>query len=211
MKITINLTKKETNLLKNVVIKYAPIDEEIDNVKDNHIETKAGIFDVKANDQAPEISLDFNEDLVLEGMKFGAECFDTIMTAVKVLQPMFTNFFEKARKRFSKWATDKWESVASHISKENKGKTFLLGLTKEKTWVDRDATHKELTDTYKHTSITEIGDIGDVINQADANKNEWRIVKFSSNGTFEVTSDVCVAAKWAEDMGMGYTGKRVTE
>lgn len=207
MKIRIEMTNKEIVRAALVAAKYDPkvLESEL---KDETYELKMGKFTtVKKTDGAYEVNCDFNEDFILESIAF----LDEIIAPVANCLSHLKFIFEGAAERFKKWGADEWECVAKHISKENAGKAFLLGLTKTKEWVERDATHKVLTDSYKHTSITEIGDIGDVINQADANKNEWRIVKFSSNGTFEVTNDVCVAAKWAEDMGMGYTGKRVTE
>ena len=207
MKIRIEMTNKEIVRAALIAAKYDPkvLESEL---KDETYELKMGKFTtVKKTDGAYEVNCDFNEDFILESIAF----LDEIIAPVANCLSHLKFIFEGAAERFKKWGADEWECVAKHISKENAGKAFLLGLTKTKEWVERDATHKVLTDSYKHTSITEIGDIGDVINQADANKNEWRIVKFSSNGTFEVTNDVCVAAKWAEDMGMGYTGKRVTE
>lgn len=206
MKIRIEMTNKEIVRAALVAAKYDPkvLDTEL---KDETYELKMGRFATVKIDGAYEVNCDFNEDFILESIAF----LDEIIAPVANCLSHLKFIFEGAAERFKKWGADEWECVAKYISKENAGKAFLLGLTKTKEWVERDATHKVLTDSYKHTSITEIGDIGDVINQADANKNEWRIVKFSSNGTFEVTNDVCVAAKWAEDMGMGYTGKRVAE
>ena len=206
MKIRIEMTNKEIVRTTLVAAKYDPRVMESE-LKDETHELKMGKFTTKKIDGAYEVNCDFNEDFILESIAF----LDEIIAPVANCLSHLKFIFEGAAERFKKWGADEWESVAKHISKENAGKAFLLGLTKTKEWVERDATHKMLTDTYMHTPITEIGDIGDVINQADANKNEWRIVKFTADGKFEISNDVCVAAKWAEDMGMGYFGKRVAE
>lgn len=206
MKIRIEMTNKEIVRTTLVAAKYDPRVMESE-LKDETHELKMGKFTTKKIDGAYEVNCDFNEDFILESIAF----LDEIIAPVANCLSHLKFIFEGAAERFKKWGADEWESVAKHISKENAGKAFLLGLTKTKEWVERDATHKVLTDTYMHTPITEIGDIGDVINQADANKNEWRIVKFTADGKFEISNDVCVAAKWAEDMGMGYFGKRVAE
>ena len=206
MKIRIEMTNKEIVRTTLVAAKYDPRVMESE-LKDETHELKMGKFTTKKIDGAYEVNCDFNEDFILESIAF----LDEIIAPVANCLSHLKFIFEGAAERFKKWGADEWESVAKHISKENAGKAFLLGLTKTQESVERDATHKVLTDTYMHTPITEIGDIGDVINQADANKNEWRIVKFTADGKFEISNDVCVAAKWAEDMGMGYFGKRVAE
>lgn len=215
MKIRIEMTKRETNVLKNIAVKYASVDEEIGIIEDKEETSKAGTFKVEANNQAPIITMDLNEDLFIEGMKFGEECIGTIMTAVNVLKPFFENFAEKAKTRFKKWASDPEDEIfgiCKHIAKqeENKGKTFIMGLIKSKDWIDIDADHKVRKDVYIHYSIAEIGDLGDVVTQA-AGRPYW-YVKFNADGSFEsVKEDVITATKWAEELGMTYTGKRVAE
>ena len=215
MKIRIEMTKRETTVLKNIAVKYAPIDEEIGMIEDNEETTKAGTFKVEANNQAPIITMDFNEDLFIEGLKFGEECLSTVMAAINVLKPFFGNFVEKAKSRFSKWMDDvdnEIRNICKHIAKqkENHGKSFIMGLIKSKDWIDVDADHKVRKDVYIHYSVSEIGDLGDVVTQA-AGRPYW-YVKFNADGSFEsVKEDVITATKWAEEMGMTYTGKRVAE
>ena len=215
MKIRIEMTKRETTVLKNIAVKYAPIDEEIGMIEDNEETTKAGTFKVEANNQAPIITMDFNEDLFIEGLKFGEECLSTVMAAINVLKPFFGNFVEKAKSRFSKWMDDvdnEIRNICKHIAKqkENHGKSFIMGLIKSKDWIDVDADHKVRKDVYIHYSVSEIGDLGDVVTQA-AGRPYW-YVKFNADGSFEsVKEDVITATKWAEELGMTYTGKRVAE
>lgn len=168
---------------------------------------------MKANDQAPEITIDLNEGLVIEGMKFGDEIFGTIMSAVKVLEPMFTNFVEKAKDRFKKWASDPEDEIngiCRHIAKENAGKSFIMGLIKSKEWVDVDEDHKVRKDVYVHYPVSEMGEIGDIVTQA-AGRPYW-YVKFNADGTFDtVKEDIITASQWAEELGLTYIGKRVAE
>ena len=214
MKIRIEMTKRETTVLKNIAVKYAPIDEEIGMIEDNEETTKAGTFKVEANNQAPIITMDLNEDLFIEGMKFGEECLSTVMTAINVLKPFFSNFLEKAKDRFSKWVDDPADDltrICKHIAKqeENAGKSFIMGLIKSYDWIDVDEDHKVRKETYVHYSVSEIGDLGDVVTQA-ADRKYW-FVKFEANGNFTTTEDIITATKWAEELGMTYVGKRVAE
>ena len=130
MKIRFEMSKKETTVLKNIAIKYAPVEMELKAFEDKLVENKTGRYEIKANDGAPIVDVNVNEDLIVEFMKFGEECFGTVVTAINILKPFIENFTGKMRERFKKWAPDpedKWLALAKHIasSEEYAGKNFI--------------------------------------------------------------------------------------
>ena len=92
MKIRFEMSKKETTVLKNIAIKYAPVDVELKAFQDKLVENKTGRYEIKANDGAPIVDVNVNEDLIVEFMKFGEECFGTVVTAINILKPFIENF-----------------------------------------------------------------------------------------------------------------------
>ena len=92
MKIHFEMSKKETTVLKNIAIKYAPVDVELKAFQDKLVENKTGRYEIKANDGAPIVDVNVNEDLVVEFIKFGEECFGTVVTAINILKPFIENF-----------------------------------------------------------------------------------------------------------------------
>ena len=181
MKIRFELSARESNVLKNFAVKYAPVDTEIDAFKDNVLENKTGRYEVKNNNGAPIAEANFNEDLVIEGMKFFDECMTTVMSAINILKPFLESFADKAKARFKKWAPDAndvYMSVAKHVANSEKyvGKNFILGLIKDEEWVNVDKDHKVRHDIYLHRPINEIGDLGDVINEAGSKNTEYRFM-----------------------------------
>lgn len=215
MKIHFEMSKKETTVLKNIAIKYAPVDVELKAFQDKLVENKTGRYEIKANDGTPIIDANVNEDLVVEFIKFGEECFGTVVTAINILKPFIENFTGKMKERFKKWAPDpekKWMSIAKHIASSEKyaGKNFILGVIKDDKWVEIDKDHKVRRDDYTHHPINEIGDLGDVINEADSKKTEYRFI-FVIDGNISIINNAVDATYAAEKLGMSYVPKHLAE
>ena len=215
MKIRFEMSKKETTVLKNIAIKYAPVDVELKAFQDKLVENKTGRYEIKANDGAPIVDVNVNEDLIVEFMKFGEECFGTVVTAINILKPFIENFTGKMRERFKKWAPDpedKWMALAKHIasSEEYAGKNFILGLIKDEEWVKVDDDHMIRRNTYTHHPINEIGDLGDVINEANSKKTEYRFV-FVLDGNISIINNAVDATHAAKKLGMNYVPKHLAE
>lgn len=215
MKIRFEMSKKEATVLKNIAIKYVPVEVELKAFEDELVENKTGRYEIKANDGAPIVDVNVNEDLVVEFMKFGEECFGTVVTAINILKPFIKNFTGKMRERFKKWAPDpekKWMTIAKHIASSEKyaGKNFILGVIKDDKWVEIDKDHKVRRDDYTHHPINEIGDLGDVINEADSKKTEYRFI-FVINGSVNVIDNAVDATHAAELLGMSYVPKHLAD
>lgn len=125
------------------------------------------------------------------------------------------SFADKAKARFKKWAPDAndvYMSVAKHVANSEKyvGKNFILGLIKDEEWVNVDKDHKVRHDIYLHRPINEIGDLGDVINEAGSKNTEYRFM-YVVDGKITIIDNAVDATKAAEELGMTYIPKRLAK
>ena len=207
MKIRFELTSRESNTMKNFIVKYAPCDTEMV-LKDEVLENKIGTMSATNTSEAPIFEVNLKEEFVIDCLKFGDECSQTIMAAVGILKPFCENFTKKLKNSFSKWRDDEWEFIAKGIAKEKAGENFLIGLIKGKDWVDINPEVKKLKTVYCHYPIKEFGDIGDVENRASEKNAERRYVK-CIDGKVSVSDDMADAIDWAHEMGLDYIPKHL--
>lgn len=198
MKISITLTKRETNSIISIANRYAPIDAPVTNLKDEDKSFKWGRATSKVADGAATITFGMKEDFTIDVLQASDELVQPIMAFAKAVKGMFSSFKAKL---------EKWEDTPAEVLRKDAEEmlnreaehhtTFILFIDRVDEWIEVKPGIKKLMPVTRSRLILSEDEIDYYVNKAVDAGAPWVFGTYA-DGVGTIT-DEDGAAKFFED------------